>query len=104
MIDLDKAKERAYAEIKEDQGLLQKEDPADNLVIEKVVEFDSGWLFFFNSKRYLETRNILFRPLGLGPVIVGKNDGRTYRTRSIGNEHSWIKEFREFLSKSTQKR
>lgn len=97
MIDFEQAKQLAIEHIKSYQEYRKKEFPTDNLEIEHFVEFDKGWLFFFNSRLFLETRNVVYRSMGLGPVIVGKENGEIYQAGSSGNEEYWINKFNEYL-------
>ena len=52
--------------------------PGDSYVIvEKfTIEKHFGWVFFYNSKRYLETGNISDAIAGNGPVFVNRLNGR----------------------------
>jgi len=43
----------------------------ENLTIEKPF----GWVFFYDSKKYLETGNVDDAIAGNGPVFVNKHDG-----------------------------
>jgi hypothetical protein len=39
------------------------------------IERPFGWVFFYNSKKFLETGTFSYRLAGNGPVIVNKHDG-----------------------------
>jgi Immunity protein 35 len=41
---------------------------------EKTVEKSYGWIFFYNSRKFVETGQIIHRLAGNGPVIVNKFD------------------------------
>lgn len=43
---------------------------------EATVEKDYGWIFFYNTKKYLESGVISYALAGNGPVIIEKSDGR----------------------------
>ena len=73
MITADEARKIAQNEI---NNLAPKELPA---VIIKTIEFDEGWLFLWDSKKSVETGNILDRFLGNIPIIVEKCYGMIYR-------------------------
>ena len=45
-----------------------------SLVPEDTVEFDLGWIFFWDSKKYLETRDFSDALAGNAPIIVDRND------------------------------
>lgn len=42
-------------------------------VVTKVVEFDTAWVFFWNSRRLAETGDFHHRLGGNGPVVVPKS-------------------------------
>lgn len=46
-----------------------------NLVIvhDQTVEVPEGWVFFYNSKEFVETRNFLSRLAGNGPIFVDRS-------------------------------
>jgi hypothetical protein len=94
MITYEQAKQLARAHIKSYDEIIKKAHPNVNFVIVHSNEFDNGWIFYFSSKLYLETRNMIYRFLGLGPVSVGK-EGDVFQTGSGGNEESWIALFNE---------
>jgi Immunity protein 35 len=46
------------------------------VVIEKsTLEKSFGWIFFYNSKKFVETGESRYRLAGNGPVIVNKQNG-----------------------------
>jgi hypothetical protein len=64
MITFEQVKQLALEYIKPSAEYIRKTVPEDDLVIEHLVEFDDCWLFYINSKLYLETRDIRYRLLG----------------------------------------
>jgi hypothetical protein len=104
MITYNQACILAKDHIKPQEESLRKIEPDDGLVLGKSVEFDEGWLFYFTSRKYLETRDILYRPIGAGPVIVGRENGEVYQGGSGYTEEEWINQFRDHIrSKGTPK-
>ena len=97
MITFEQAQQLALEYIKPSAEYIKKTLPDDEIVIEHSVEFPDCWLFFMNSKRYLETKNIFHRLLGGGPVIVGKENGDIYQGGSSSTVEMWLNEFREFV-------
>lgn len=97
MITFEQANQLALEYIKPSAEYIKKTLPDDDIVVEHSIEFPDCWLFFLNSKRYLETNNIFHRLLGGGPVIVGKENGAVYQGVSSGTVEMWLSEFREFL-------
>jgi Immunity protein 35 len=57
--------------------LRQLAPPNDPFVIvdSDTIERQFGWVFFYNSKKFLETREFSYRLAGNGPIIVNKHDG-----------------------------
>ena len=105
MITLEQAKQLALEHIKPSAEYIKKTLPDDDIVIEHSIEFPDCWLFFVNSKRYLETHNIFHRLLGGGPVLVGKENGEAYQGSSGSTVEVWLSEFREFVrGQNTQQR
>jgi hypothetical protein len=45
------------------------------IVDEGTIEKPYGWVFFYNSRTYLETGDYSYQLAGNGPVIVNKVDG-----------------------------
>jgi hypothetical protein len=43
------------------------------------LERPYGWVFFYNSREFLETGDTSARLAGNGPVLVAKDDGRVIR-------------------------
>ena len=70
MITLKQAQEIA-------QNELDKLNPNQDLVIlDKFVEFDKGWIFFYETRKYVETGDDHFSLFGNGPIAVGAENGK----------------------------
>jgi hypothetical protein len=56
---------------------LQEMRPSDPFVVveKSTIERPFGWVFFYNSKKFVETGEFGDRLLGNGPVIVNKHNG-----------------------------
>jgi len=57
---------------------LQEMNPTDDLFVvvdEHTIEKSFGWVFFYNSKKFVETGIFEDRLAGNGPVIVNKFSG-----------------------------
>ena len=72
MIDKDTAIRLVTQYINEHYGA----DEELAIVPEGTVEKEYGWVFFYNTKKYLETEVISYALAGNGPVIIEKSDGR----------------------------
>lgn len=46
------------------------------LVIDKTVEADLGWVFFYNSAEFMRTKNFRRALAGNGPIVVRKDTGQ----------------------------
>ncbi len=57
-------------------ALSEKDIPEDSLVIdeEATIDTDFGWIFFYNSKKFLETKDFQNRVAGNGPIFVNRRD------------------------------
>jgi len=68
MIDRDEAQRRASAYV------AKFSTPSNEFVIvpEATLERSFGWVFFYNSKRFVETGDILFALAGNAPIIVDR--------------------------------
>jgi hypothetical protein len=49
------------------------------LLDDKTMEKSFGWVFFFNSKRYVETGDDRYALYGNGPIVVTKADGQVHQ-------------------------
>lgn len=57
---------------------LKEMSPSDDTFVcddTGTIEKQFGWVFFYNSKTYLETGEIRYALAGNGPVMVNKHDG-----------------------------
>ena len=56
----------------------------DELVIcsERIIKTDFGWIFPYDSKKYLETEELIHAPLGNPPIIFDNRDETIHRTGS----------------------
>lgn len=50
------------------------------LLLEKTVEFELGWVFFYQTKDYIESGNILYAVGGNAPIIINKRTGAIHVT------------------------
>lgn len=67
----------------------------DELVIipQETIEKSYGWVFFYNSKRYLQTNTFSDRVAGNGPIVFEKETGSIHRLGSHANPLQLIQEF-----------
>jgi len=61
------------------------------------LEKPFGWVFFYNTYRFLETGEYVHQLAGNGPVIVNRNSGEITRGRSNQALDAFIKEYERAL-------
>ena len=69
--------------------------PKLHLVISKAVEYEFGWVFFYDTKEYLETNSIDDSIVGNAPFIVDKNDGQLYVTGTTRPIEYFVDQYRK---------
>ena len=89
MITYDQSLNIAKDHIKSREIALKETEPDDSLVLAHYVEFEEGWIFYFVTSKFLETRDNRYRLIGRGPVIVGKENGIVYQGGSGYTEEEW---------------
>jgi hypothetical protein len=65
------------------------------LLTHLTVEFGSGWVFFYDSRRYIESGSISDALAGNAPLIVSKGDGSVHVTGTAHPIEHYIREFEE---------
>ena len=63
------------------------------LVEGKTIEKPFGWVFFYNSKKFLETKDIMYAVLGNAPLIVARDDGSVHLTGTARTIDYYIQEY-----------
>lgn len=48
------------------------------VLLDKTDEFDVGWVFYYQSARYIETGNFSDSLVGNAPLLVSRSDGRPF--------------------------
>jgi hypothetical protein len=68
---------------------------ADEYVVveSRTIEKQYGWVFVFNSKKFVETGNILYALGGNGPIIVEKDSGTLHQLGTASSLQDSVKEF-----------
>jgi hypothetical protein len=68
------------------------------MVIDKnTIEKPFGWVFFVDTKKFLDTGNSDFRIVGNGPIIVNKHTGAVKSCASYKTVEESIKEYESTL-------
>lgn len=73
----------------------QERGGAPDLVLLKdgTMEREFGWVFFYQSKRYLETGNFSDILAGNAPLVVTKSDGRLHETGTAHPVEHYLERF-----------
>jgi len=58
-----------------------------------IIETDYGWVFFWNSKKYLETKKSRYFLVGNGPFVVEKADGSVHQLGTAGGGKYQIEQY-----------
>ena len=69
--------------------------PGDKIVImdEKTIEKNWGWIFFYQGKRWIETKDRRYKILGLYPIVIEKNDGSLHFLDVRGSLEECVREY-----------
>lgn len=73
-------------------------EPTDWVVVdEHTIGRDWGWVFFWNSKRYLETRDFLYQLGGNAPFIVNRRTSELCTTGTAHPIEHYVAEYERLL-------
>ena len=71
---------------------------AEPVIIDEItIEKDFGWVFFYDSSRFLETKEFSDTLLGNAPIIVNKFDCSTHYTGTANETEYYIAEYENSL-------
>lgn len=84
---------------------LQQLSPDNPFIVvdEGTIEKPYGWVFFFNSKKYLETKEISDALAGNGPVIINKHDETVEFFGTFKSPSEFITEYESKLAECQKK-
>ena len=60
------------------------------------LEREFGWVFFYNSRRYVETGNIIHALAGNAPIVVTSRDRRIHVTGTARPLEHYLAAFTEY--------
>lgn len=66
---------------------------------EETMEFEFGWVFFYQTKEFIETKNILHALGGNAPIIINKHDGGMHFTGTAYPVEKYIADYMEEFRK-----
>jgi hypothetical protein len=95
MLNLESAKKEI-----QDHLNLKYETENDALVIREdyIVHKEYGWIFSYESKKYLETGEIRYRRVGNFPLLIFKDSGKIYSVDSVKHLEKIVQEHQSYLS------
>lgn len=93
------ARERAAEYIRE--GVPSPWGITPVIIDEQTCEIDIGWVFFYESKEYLETGDFSHRLAGNAPLVVSKRDGHVYVTWTASPVEEYLAEIRDQEARRT---
>jgi hypothetical protein len=73
-------------------------NPTDYIVLEnKTIEKEWGWIFFYQSKTYIESGNFQDMLSGNAPIIVNRSTGTLSHTGTAFHLEHYLKEYEATL-------
>lgn len=68
-------------------------DPSIFIMEDKTIEFEYGWVFFYQATNRVEIAGVLVGLAGNAPVLVDKRDGSVHRTGTAYSQEKYIKDY-----------
>ena len=97
MISIDIALQKVNSYLEESDSKLSGEVV---LLEGETMEYEFGWVFFYQSKKFVETGNILLALAGNAPIIINKYDGSMHFTGTAHPVEKYIADYmKEFRKK-----
>lgn len=92
MLDIDKAKEIVCSQLLE----LEQQVGEPLIVVDAdTIERNTCWVFFYDSRNYVETGNAIYKLAGNAPFIVDKRDWSLHATGTAEPIMNYILEYEE---------
>jgi hypothetical protein len=79
-----------------------KDRPKHRLVIVSEREYDFGWVFFYNTKEYVDSGDPELGLVGNAPLIVDRTDGKLYVTGTVHPLEYYIEEYRKSMRRRAE--
>lgn len=93
MINKEQAEEIAKREIKETE---RKSNSKLALLEDETIEFEFGWVFFYQSEEFVKSGNLLSLVGGNAPILVDKQNGSTILTGTSKDVNFYIQIYSKF--------
>ena len=69
-------------------------ETSKNVILEEnTIEKEFGWVFFYQSRKFLETGDYRFYLLGNSPLIINRNNGEVHVTGTARSAEYYINEY-----------
>jgi hypothetical protein len=93
--------DQAKALVETHLATLARSTGGDSAVIvdSATIERDFGWVFFYQSRRFLETRDPIWKLAGNAPYIVNRLDGALHVTGTARPIEEYIAQYEHDLAK-----
>lgn len=63
------------------------------LMTEATEEYDFGWAFYYQLKKYIETKDYREMLVGHGPILVDRNSAQMFETGSAYSTEHYVKAY-----------
>lgn len=81
--------EKLTSHLNNDSGI----DDIIEIIDRETIEKDYYWVFFYNTKKFLETNNLSYALAGNAPIIVNKATGAFYETGTAQPIEFYMREY-----------
>lgn len=92
MLNIDEAKKIMNSQLLE---LEQQVGEPLSIIDMETVERKLCWVFFYNSKNYVDTGNEIYRLAGNAPFIIDRRDGSVHETGTAYPAMAYILKYEE---------
>ncbi len=75
--------------------------PDDEYIVveDQTIETSWGWVFIYNSRRFVETGDDQYHLMGNAPIIINKETGRLQHTGTVHDINYYIAEYENELQR-----
>ena len=91
---IDRAFARRIAAEHIEEGCATADGVTPVIVDDQTIEEDFGWIFFYQSREYLDTRDFGLSLAGNAPLIVDRRDGSIHETGTAMPVGHYIETYR----------
>lgn len=91
-------KDNAIKKIENLLLLVVPEEYCPVVIDDWTIEKEFGWVFFYQSKKYIDTNDFQYMLLGNAPYIVNRFDGTVHETGTANEIEYYIDKYEKKLS------